>query len=124
MDARSRADRYLVVQPGPGDQVDLGHSAEASRTAYDEPGSHGGDAGSGLAVEEIARRIKAREGRDSNSERRGWAFVTVYAAILCLAVTGFGLLLVFVRDEDVIANLDVPVARAIQSIHLPVISWS
>jgi undecaprenyl-diphosphatase len=56
-------------------------------------------------------------------QRRGRFFVTVYASILLVATVGFVALAVFVNQQDVITNFDAPVAQAIQSINLPVVSW-
>lgn len=72
---------------------------------------------------DISKRITARQEPLPEQERRGRAFVAVYAALLAIATIGFALLVVFVRDEEVVMNFDAPVARAIQSVHTPIISW-
>jgi membrane-associated phospholipid phosphatase len=56
-------------------------------------------------------------------QRRGRLFVTVYATALLIATAGFVTLAVVVRAQDVITDFDAPVAQAIQSINLPVVSW-
>ena len=43
--------------------------------------------------------------------------------MVLVATAGFVGLAVFVRQEDVIANFDAPIAQAIQSINAPVLSW-
>jgi undecaprenyl-diphosphatase len=55
--------------------------------------------------------------------RRGRLLAAVYAAAVLAATAGFVVLAVFVRQEDVITHFDLPVALAIQSIDLPVVSW-
>lgn len=50
-------------------------------------------------------------------------FVTVYAIAVVLASSCFLALAVLVRAQDVITDFDAPVAEAIQSINLPVLSW-
>lgn len=56
-------------------------------------------------------------------EHRGHAFMTVYLALVALATLGFAALVLFVRDQDVLTTFDGPVARAIQGVHVPVLSW-
>ena len=56
-------------------------------------------------------------------QRRGRLFLSVYVSVILLATAGFTGLAVFVRQQDVITNFDAPVAQAIQSINLPVVSW-
>jgi undecaprenyl-diphosphatase len=75
----------------------------------------------GLA--DIKQRITAQEEPLPEQERRGRAFVRVYAALVALATLGFGVLVVFVRDQDAALRFDGPVAQAVQSIHAPVIRW-
>lgn len=57
-------------------------------------------------------------------QRRGRFFVTVYASVLLVATAGFVGLAIFVQQQDVITNFDAPVAQAIQSINLPVVTWA
>jgi len=59
----------------------------------------------------------------SEQQRRGRHFLAVYVALVSLATVIFVALAVLVRTEDVIANFDAPIAIAIQSIQLPVVSW-
>lgn len=47
----------------------------------------------------------------------------IYAALVLLATLGFVALVLFVRDKDVLTAFDVPVARAVQGVRLPVVSW-
>jgi membrane-associated phospholipid phosphatase len=63
-----------------------------------------------------------REGAP-DQQRRGRAFLTIYAALVTLATLGFAALVATARTEDVVANFDAPIARAIQSVHVPVLSW-
>ena len=55
--------------------------------------------------------------------RRGRLLTTVYATVVLAATAGFVSLAVFVQQQDVITNFDVPVAQAIQSINTPILSW-
>ena len=55
--------------------------------------------------------------------RRGRLLTTVYATIVLAATAAFVLLAVFVRQQDVITNFDLPIAQWIQSINEPVLSW-
>ena len=57
-------------------------------------------------------------------ERRGRAFLSVYAAVVGLATVGFVLLAIFVRDEELILRFDAPVAHAIQAISWPPAVWA
>lgn len=56
-------------------------------------------------------------------ERRGRLFAASYAAVVLVATAGFVGLAVFVRQQDVITAFDAPIAEAIQSINVPVLSW-
>ncbi len=56
-------------------------------------------------------------------QRRGRLFAGVYATVTLVATGGFIALAIFVQQQDVIARFDLPVAQAIQSINLPVLSW-
>jgi len=73
-------------------------------------------------VERI-RPVTASRQPSAEQERRGRAFVSVYAAFIAVATVGFAALVVLVRTQDVIADFDGPVASAIQSIHAPVLGW-
>jgi membrane-associated phospholipid phosphatase len=75
------------------------------------------------SVPNISRRVTARDETVPEQEPRGRAFVTVYAALLALATLAFALLAVSVRSEDLVSKFDAPVAQAIQSVHVPIISW-
>ncbi len=54
---------------------------------------------------------------------RGRLFVAVYALVVVVASVGFVGLAFFARQQDVIPTFDAPIAQAIQSINLPVVSW-
>ena len=55
--------------------------------------------------------------------RRGRLFVAVYGLVIAVASVGFIGLVFFARQQDVIPTFDAPIAQAIQSINLPVVSW-
>src|SRR5579871_3413465 len=69
------------------------------------------------------RRITAPQEPLPEQERRGHLFIGLYAALAALATLAFGALVLFVRDQDVLTVFDGPVARAIQGVHVPVLSW-
>jgi undecaprenyl-diphosphatase len=54
--------------------------------------------------------------------RRGRAFVRVYIALLVVAVLAFAALAVIVSNNEVL-DFDLPVERAVQSIHQPIYAW-
>lgn len=56
-------------------------------------------------------------------QRRGRLFVSIYSALVLLAVTAFVALSLLVRDKDVLGRIDVPLTRAVQGVHLPVYNW-
>ena len=56
-------------------------------------------------------------------ERRGRLLTAVYSTVVLIATGGFVILAVLVRQEQVIVYFDAPVAQAIQSINVPVLSW-
>jgi undecaprenyl-diphosphatase len=71
----------------------------------------------------VGRKIIGAEVPPPQEEQRGRAFVRLYAALVILATLGFGALVFIVRDEDVLANYDVPVTHALQSVHLSIYDW-
>lgn len=74
-------------------------------------------------VSEVGRLIVESEQVLPEQERRGRMFLSVYATFLVLATLFFVLLALFVRDQDMIARFDGPVARAIQAIDWGPAPW-
>src|SRR3979411_7267 len=56
-------------------------------------------------------------------EHRGRIFLAVYASLAALATSGFVVLALTANVQAVILKFDGPVARAIQSVQVPVLSW-
>ena len=69
------------------------------------------------------RKVTASKEPLPEQEHRGHVFMAIYAMLVALATLGFAALAVFVRDEDVLTAFDAPIAQAIQSVHLPALSW-
>lgn len=71
----------------------------------------------------LTRQVTAPKEPAPVQERRGHRFIAAYLALVAVATLGFGALVLFVRDQDVLTVFDGPVARAIQGVHTPVLSW-
>ena len=67
--------------------------------------------------------VTAPKTSEPERQRRGRLFASVYATALLLATAVFIGLAVIVHQEDVIANFDAPIARAIQNINVPLLTW-
>jgi undecaprenyl-diphosphatase len=74
-------------------------------------------------VETVGKNIVRAEVSPPRQVRRGRVFVRIYASLIVLASAAFIALLFLVRDQDILYSLDIPITRAIQSVHLPLCAW-
>lgn len=79
--------------------------------------------GVGQVLREIADEISAAEVTPELEVRRGRRFVSLYGAALALAGVAFGALVVLARMPGPLLRVDLPVARALQGIDLPLFGW-
>jgi undecaprenyl-diphosphatase len=71
----------------------------------------------------LHRRIVQAEEPPVEEERRGRLFAGICTTLAVLATAAFVALLFLVRGEDILRWIDVPVTRAIQSVHVPAYAW-
>ena len=67
--------------------------------------------------------IRTAEVPPSQEVQRGRRFIRLYVSALALALAGFVVLTLLARDPGVLLRLDVPIADAVQGIHLPLYGW-
>ena len=71
----------------------------------------------------VEREISAAEVPPSQETQRGRRFIRFYVGALALALLAFVALALLARDPAVLLRLDVPIADAVQGVHLPLYGW-
>ena len=79
--------------------------------------------GVGDLLREIAGEISDAEVPAEQEVRRGRRFIYLYGTALALAGVAFGALVVLARIPGPLLRVDLPVARALQGIDLPLVGW-
>lgn len=91
-------------------------SAARAHEYTDESAKH-------LTPREIEERIIAAEVPPAVEVRRGRRFIHVYIVGLVAAAGAFVVLALLVRGQDHLLQYDEPIARGMQSFHLPLSGW-